>query len=140
MYFYTVYYNMKPVLNLFQILNNSKLFAGVIMIILNIGSKYISLNFTKTQEAFLKNFVAREVLVFAVCWMGTRDIMAALILTALFVLVADYLLHEESKYCVLGQKYRDELLALIDTNGDNKISDYEMNRAVRILGQNKNFY
>ena len=31
-------------------LNNSKFFAGLVMIMLNIGSKYITIELSKTQE------------------------------------------------------------------------------------------
>ena len=31
-------------------LNNSKFFAGIVMIMMNIGSKYISIKLTKSQE------------------------------------------------------------------------------------------
>ena len=32
-------------------LNSSKLFAGITMLILNVGAKYITVDFNKTQEA-----------------------------------------------------------------------------------------
>ena len=35
-------------------LNNSKFFAGIIMILLNIGSKFISVQFSKSAEEYLK--------------------------------------------------------------------------------------
>ena len=35
-------------------LNSSKYFAGIMMLTLNIGSKYITLELSKTQEAYLK--------------------------------------------------------------------------------------
>jgi hypothetical protein len=68
-----------------NIINNSKLFTGLIMICLNIGSKFITVKLTKSQEEFMKNYVAREILIFAVCWMGTRDILISLVLTFLFL-------------------------------------------------------
>ena len=36
-------------------LNNSKFFAGLVMIMLNIGSKYITIELSKSQEQYLKN-------------------------------------------------------------------------------------
>ena len=35
-------------------LNNSRFFAGIVMLMLNLGSKYVSVNLSKTQEEFLK--------------------------------------------------------------------------------------
>ena len=65
-------------------LNNSKFFAGVIMILLNIGSKFITIQFSKSTEEYMKWTVSKQLLVFAMAWMGTRDIYTALGLTAVF--------------------------------------------------------
>ena len=40
-------------------INNSKLFAGLVMIMLNIGSKYIEIGFSKTQEEALRAGLAQ---------------------------------------------------------------------------------
>ena len=68
--------------NHIMFLNNSKFFAGVVMILLNIGSKFISIQFSKSTEEYLKMNVTKQLLVFAMAWMGTRDIYVALVLTA----------------------------------------------------------
>jgi hypothetical protein len=117
-------------------LNNSKLFAGIVMILMNIGSKYITVKFSKSQEAYLRNYVGREILIFAVCWMGTKDIYMSLMLTAAFFVLSQHLFNENSAYCVLPQKYR-ELHKLVDLNGDGEISQKEINEAVRVLKRAK---
>ena len=38
-----------------NVLNNSKLFTGLIMICLNIGSKFITVKLSPSQEEFMKN-------------------------------------------------------------------------------------
>ena len=60
--------------NHIMFLNNSKFFAGVIMILLNIGSKFITIQFSKSTEEYLKMNVTKQLLVFSMAWMGTRDI------------------------------------------------------------------
>ena len=87
-------------------LNNSLFFAGVVMIMLNIGARYIELKLDPSTENFLKTALSKELLVFSVCWMGTRDLVMALILTAVFVVLADYGLNANSKYCIMPEKYR----------------------------------
>ena len=79
-------------------LNDSRFFAGLIMIILNIGAKYVDLRLSKTQEAFLKYSLGREILIFAVIWMGTKDLYLSLLMTAVFMILADYLFNEESQF------------------------------------------
>ena len=87
-------------------LNNSLFFAGVVMIMLNIGSRYIELKLDPSTENFLKTALSKELLVFSVCWMGTRDLIIALVLTAVFVVLADYGLNANSKCCIMPEKYR----------------------------------
>ena len=117
-------------------LNNSKFFAGVIMILLNIGSKFITIQFSKSTEEYLKWTISKQLLVFAMAWMGTRDIYAALGLTAVFTILSDYLFNEESSMCIVPQKYRI-LEKLIDTNDDNVVSDQELSAAMAVLEKAK---
>lgn len=113
-------------------LNNSKFFAGVVMILLNIGSKYISIKLSKTQESYLKNSVARQLLLFAICWMGTRDILTSLILTTVFIVLTQHLFHEKSKFCILPESWK-VFEDVLDLDGDGNVSDDEIKKAMKIL-------
>ena len=113
-------------------LNNSKFFAGVVMIMLNVGSKFVTIKFSKSAEEYMKMSVTKDILVFSMAWMGTRDIYAALGLTAAFALLSDHLFNEESRFCVVPHKYR-VLHKLIDTNGDGDVSETEVAAAIAIL-------
>jgi hypothetical protein len=120
-------------------LNNSKFFAGCIMILLNVGSKFISIQFSKSTEEYLKMSVSKQLLVFAMAWMGTRDIYAALALTAIFVVLSDHLFNEESRFCIVPHHYRvlDKLNAAADKDDDGVVSEEEMNNAIAILEKSK---
>jgi hypothetical protein len=117
-------------------LNQSKFFAGVIMIMLNIGSKFISIQFSKSAEEYFKLSVTKQILVFAMAWMGTRDIYTALVITAVFVVLSDHLFNEESRFCIVPHKYRI-LDKVIDTTGDGIITEAEIKNAERILEKAK---
>lgn len=117
-------------------LNNSKFFAGVIMILLNIGSKFITIQFSKSTEEYMKWTVSKQLLVFAMAWMGTRDIYTALGLTAVFTILSEYLFNEESKLCIVPPKYR-VLDKLIDTNEDGVVTEPELAAAIAILEKAK---
>jgi hypothetical protein len=128
-----------PLLNTFShlnhnimYLNNSKFFAGVIMILLNIGSKFIQIQFSKSTEEYLKYTVTKQILIFSMAWMGTRDIYNALGLTAIFTILSEYLFNEESSLCIVPHKYR-VLHKLIDTNNDGNVTDTEISAAIAIL-------
>jgi hypothetical protein len=117
-------------------LNNSKFFAGVIMILLNIGSKFITIQFSKSTEEYMKNSLSKQILVFAMAWMGTRDIYAALGLTAVFTILSDHLFNEESTMCIVPHKYR-VLDKLLDTNDDGVVSEPELAAAIIVLEKAK---
>jgi len=117
-------------------LNNSKFFAGLVMILLNIGSKYISIKLSKTQESYLKSSIARQILLFAICWMGTRDIITSLILTTMFIVLTQHLFHERSKFCILPESWK-VFEDILDLDGDGKVSDDEVKKAMKILKKAK---
>jgi hypothetical protein len=113
-------------------LNQSKFFAGIIMLILNIGSKFITVEFSESQEAYLRNAMGRQLLIFAICFIATKDLIIALALTAAFMVLADYLFNENSKYCMLPESFK-KLKDVIDEDGDGKISEEELSNALKIL-------
>ena len=113
-------------------INNSKLFAGIMMLVLNISSKYITFSFSKSQEEFIKNSIAREILIFSIVWMATRDIYVSILMTAAFVVLADYIFNENSKLCLLPEKFKN-LKYVIDENADGIISEDEIRKAEKIL-------
>jgi len=113
-------------------LNSNKFFAGIVMLILNLGSKFITIKFSASQEAYLRNSVGRQLLIFAIAWIGTKDIYYSLAITAIFVVLADYLFNEDSDWCVLSDNFK-ALKTEIDLNGDGIISDDELNKAIKTL-------
>lgn len=115
-------------------LNSSKYFTGIMMILLNIGSRFVEIRLSDSMEAFVKYNVARELLIFTMAWMGTRDIMVALVLTAVFTVLSNFLLNSNSKLCILPDKYK---YIKVDTNNDGNISDIEINRAIETLEKAK---
>jgi hypothetical protein len=106
------------------------------MILLNIGSKFISIQFSKSTEEYLKMNVTKQILVFSMAWMGTRDIYTALVLTAVFTILSDHLFNEESPYCIVPEKYQ-VLNKLVDTNEDGVVSEQEITSAIAILEKAK---
>jgi hypothetical protein len=117
-------------------LNNSKFFAGIVMLMLNIGSKYITINLSKTQEQYMRNSIGRQLLIFSIAWMGTRDIYMSFILTAIFIILSDYLFNEDSKLCIVPKSLR-AFEDIVDINNDGKLSDEEIKNALNILQKAK---
>ncbi len=109
-------------------LNDSKFFAGVVMLIMNIGSKYIVVELSRTQESFMKYTLGRLLLIFSILWIGTRDIVISLLLTAVFILLVDYLFNENSRYCIIPEKYKE----LREELGE-EVTQQEVNQAIYTL-------
>ena len=122
--------------NFFNNISTNKLFIGLMMIFMNLGSRYIEIKLTKGQEMILKN-IAREVLIFTIAFMGSRDIFIALIITAVFIILSNFVFNENSKFNVLPEKYK-KIMNVIDTNNDGKISQEEIDKAYEILKKAKN--
>jgi hypothetical protein len=96
---------MDVISNAINSLNSSTFFAGIMMICLNIGSRYIQLNLDESTESYIKYALTKEILVFTISWMATRNIYTALVLTAVFVVLADFVLNEKSNYCLLPKNF-----------------------------------
>lgn len=117
-------------------LNSSTFFAGIMMICLNIGSRYIQLNLDESTESYIKYALTKEIMVFTISWMATRNIYMSLGLTAVFIVLADFIMNEKSRYCLLPKKFirsrrMNELM-------DNKIlSEKEINDAMEVLEKAK---
>lgn len=117
-------------------LNDSKYFAGVMMILLNVGSKFITIKFSKSTEEYIKYSVTKQILVFSMAWLGTRDIYTALGLTAIFSILSEYLFNEESTMCIVPHEYR-VLHKLLDTDNDGIVSEKEIAEAQAVLEKAK---
>jgi len=117
-------------------LNSNMFFAGIMMLTLNIGSRYVQLNLSPSAESYLKYAITKEFLVFTIAWMGTRNIYVALTLTAAFVILADYGLNDKSNFCILPEKFK-KLQDSIDTNNDKIISELEIKNAMDTLEKAK---
>lgn len=114
-------------------LGTNKLLIGVFMIFMNIGSRYIELKLTKGQEMILKN-IAREALIFTISFIATKDLLTSFVITAVFIILANFVFNEKSKYNILPEKYK-KLAEIIDTNKDKIISDDEINKAYEVLNK-----
>jgi len=113
-------------------INNSKLLAGLAMIILNLFSKYVQLNLSKGQEAYIRNTITREIFIFTIIFVGTHDIITSILLTAAFMILSSTVFNERSRFCIMSEKYK-KLDKVLDTNKDGYISDNEIEKARDIL-------
>lgn len=71
-----------------QALNDSKFFLGIMLLVLNIGSRHLVDEFSANPEEYNRNLLLRRFAVFAVCFVGTRDLIVSILLTAAFIIIS----------------------------------------------------
>lgn len=75
-------------LSLLDRINTNKFFIGVMMILLNIGSRHLVDEFSVSEEEYKRNILLRRVAIFAVCFIATRDVIHSTLLTAGYIIIA----------------------------------------------------
>jgi hypothetical protein len=124
--------------NNIQAVNNSKLFAGLMIITLNIVSKFANFKLSKTLESYFKFSFSRQILIFVIAWMGTRDIYTSLVITIFFVIITEYLFHEESSFFVMPETFKDYHITLLENeNSHEKVSEDDIKKARSVLKKAK---
>lgn len=67
---------------------SSPFFIGIMMLLLNVGSRFIAHELSDDEREYKQNILFRRLAIFAVCFVGTRDIVISILLTAGFVILA----------------------------------------------------
>ena len=82
-------------------LNNNKYFTGIMILVLNLGSRFLVMELSNTQKQILSNKIIRRFVVFTVVFIATKDIYVSFIITAVFIVLVSGLFNENSKYCIV---------------------------------------
>jgi hypothetical protein len=110
-------------------LSNNKLFSGSLMLLTNIGSRYLMLEFPDNIDKLFSNYqILRYIVFFSIFFMATRDIKISLLLSLLFFIIIKYAINEKSSFCVLKEKKIQK----------NKISIEQYNKAKEIIQKYNN--
>ena len=140
--------------NYISSINDSKLFAGLMIITLNIASKFVTIKLSKTMESYLKYTFSKQLLVFVMAWMGSRQIYTAIIITILFIICAEFLFNEESRFCCLSEAFTDYHVSKLEndttptiaqatsnstqaTSNSNQVTPEEISQAKAVLEKAK---
>lgn len=94
--------SLSPLDGLLHTFNQNPYFIGIMMLLLNLGGRFISLEITKQQEQFLQLPWVRRVLIFTVLFVATRNLWVAFWSTLVVVLFLGYLFNENSALCLFG--------------------------------------
>ena len=73
---------------------DNKYLLGVMMILINIGARFIVEDLSKEQKELINNHITRKIIVFLVFYIATKDLIASLTLTLIYILFMSDLLNE----------------------------------------------
>jgi hypothetical protein len=91
-----------PIDILVSSMNSNPYFIGTMMLILNLGGRFLSLEVTKGQEKFMSDPTIRRFLLFVVIFVGTRNILVAAGMTIVIIILLGYLLNENSELYIFN--------------------------------------
>ena len=77
-------------------INSNPYFIGIMMLLLNLGGRFLSLEVTKGQEKFMSDPTIRRFLLFVVLFIATRNVLVAAGLSIVVILCLGYLFNENS--------------------------------------------
>jgi len=78
-------------------LAENKIFIGLMMIMVNIGARFIIEELSDEHREIAKGETFRKVVVFCSVFLATRDIVTALIVTIIFIVLMNEVLKSEEK-------------------------------------------
>ena len=118
--------------------NDSKIFAGLMIITLNIVSRFVTIKLSKSMESYLKYTFSKYVLVFTIAWMGTRDIYVASTIMMIYIIIMDYLLNDDSVFCILPEEFKNYHTELLENDGENEdVSEEDIKKAEKVIERAK---
>jgi hypothetical protein len=85
-------------------LNTNPYFIGFMMLLLNLGGRFIGMEMSKEQEKTFQHPWIRKFFIFTVFFVATRNILVALALTIVTLLLLAFLLNETSDFYIFGTK------------------------------------
>lgn len=96
--------------NVVSFLNNSTAFSGVMLILLNVGSRFIIHELSDDDTEYSSNLMIRRIAIFAVCFVGTKDMLTSIILTAAFVILSAGIFRGKGPFSREGMKDPEKAL------------------------------
>ena len=87
---------LNPLESIISGFNTNPYFIGTMMLLLNLGGRFLAMEVSKEQEKFFSNPWIRGTLFFVVIFVATRNIIVAFWLSLFVVLLVKFLFNENS--------------------------------------------
>lgn len=112
-------------------LNTNKLFWGITMIMMNLGSRYVIADLNKIYENVLMMEVVKKAVLFCMFFVACRDIMVSIALTFGFSIVFQALLNAKSRYNILPAPIK----ALVLASSNKLVSKEDYQNALEVVAR-----
>jgi hypothetical protein len=131
---------INPIDALFNALNTNPYFIGIMMLLLNLGGRFLGMEMSKNQEKFFQQPWIRKFFIFTVLFIATRNILIAFVLTIIVLLILSFLFNENSNLYLGGKEPSSEEqplqgLSVEETEILRRLSEKQMRYAAK--GQEK---
>lgn len=73
------------------------------MFLINMGGRFLPMEVSKGQEAFLNQPWFRRIIIFVIFFLATRNLITAAWLSLIAILCVGYLFNENSSLCIFGK-------------------------------------
>ena len=91
---------INPLEQVFMMINTNPYFIGLMMLLLNLGGRFLGMEISKEQEKVFQNPWVRRGLVFTVLFIATRNVFVAAIMTVFVLILLSFLFNENSDLCL----------------------------------------
>jgi hypothetical protein len=89
-------------------LASSPFLIGVSVLLLNVGSRFITHELSADDAEYQQNILLRRVSVFAACFMATKDVITSILLTGAFVIIAGGLFRGKGPFSREGMENKSD--------------------------------
>lgn len=103
---------VEHVLALVTSLNGNKVFWGIAMIMMNMGSRFVLGDLNKVHEKMLMMDLIKKLVLFCMFFVGSRDVIISLVLTFVFSIVVNGLLNSNSRFSMVPKNIVDQAAAI----------------------------
>jgi hypothetical protein len=87
---------MADIITSLEWLNESKVAAGITMLMLNLGAKHVAADLTNLHESVLKHPLFKGLIVMSLFFVATRDVKTTLVLAVGYLVIMYALFHDMS--------------------------------------------
>ncbi len=95
---------------------DNKYLIGIIMVIINLGARFIVNELNDSQKDIINSKYTRRILIFLVIFIATRDLGISILLTFAVVIFMFEFFNEDSDYSLVPKKEIKEKKVEIDKN------------------------